>query len=396
MHPLMKGNRMSFQAELLKKKLKSEGKTRNALAVALKKHPRTVSRWLAGTNSPKSHDLEAIAQFLNCNPQDFDPFFANEDLGEISIHAHISTASHNAYEMMSYRYGVTQKQIIELAPVLFSIVAGYALKVPEQDDEIAHLASLHGMNDPRLLGSHLEDRAAKQKKCFGIEALNPQYETSRNLFNLAIVRLSSKISEYVDTKWFGNNQTGESPKASGFVTDVEMIQILSGGQEELAEAIVKGRVRLSSIFEKLIAEKGVNVPLEEITENIKNTHTQSIEIQRKEGLKKLSAWREFYSSSYPELSKEFDDIVKNYCHKEGWYPEHYTNDDRIQSWVNPIKEDFHIDKSKIPEFNRNKEDYKKSGNIILNLPTSDPIYRRFFELQSHRSKIKDQFERIGL
>ena len=44
----------------------------------------------------------------------------------------MSVASHNAYEMMRLRYGVTQKTIIELAPILFSIVASYALKVPEE------------------------------------------------------------------------------------------------------------------------------------------------------------------------------------------------------------------------------------------------------------------------
>ncbi len=120
---------MAFQAELLKKKLKAEGKSRGELAAELKKHKRTVSRWLAGTNPPKPKDLEAIAHVLNCKPQDFDPFFADMGLGEVSIQAHVSAASHNAYELMRWRYGVSQKQIMELAPVLFAIVAAHALKV---------------------------------------------------------------------------------------------------------------------------------------------------------------------------------------------------------------------------------------------------------------------------
>jgi len=109
---------MAFKAELLKKKLKAEGKSRDELAAELKKHKRTVSRWLAGTNPPKPKDLEAIAHVLNCKPQDFDPFFADMGLGEVSIQAHVSAASHNAYELMRWRYGVSQKQIMELAPVL--------------------------------------------------------------------------------------------------------------------------------------------------------------------------------------------------------------------------------------------------------------------------------------
>lgn len=383
---------MSFKPELLKKKMKTEGKTRDALAAALKKHPRTVSRWLAGTNPPKQHDLEAIAQVLNCKPQDFDPFFASEDLGEISIHAHISTASHNAYELMRYRYGVTQKQIMELAPVLFSIVAGYALKVPEQDDEIACLASIHGLSDPRLLGAHLEEHAAQEKKCFGIEASEFEY-TSRNLFHLAMVRLSSKISEHVDTKWFTNTQAGESPKASGFVVDVEGVHELSEGQEELAEAIVKGRLKISTAAEKKIAKNGVNLTLKELAVILKENYANSKEVKRKEGLRKLNAWREFYALNYPELAKEFDDIVKNYCHKEGWYPKNYTSDDRIQSWINPFKEDLHIDESKLPELNRKKENSRKSGRVGFHIPFLDPIYVRFLELQSHRSESKEKFER---
>lgn len=53
---------MAFKAELLKKKLQVEGKSRDELAAKLKKHKRTVSRWQAGTNPPKPKDLEAIAQ----------------------------------------------------------------------------------------------------------------------------------------------------------------------------------------------------------------------------------------------------------------------------------------------------------------------------------------------
>jgi transcriptional regulator with XRE-family HTH domain len=75
---------MAFMSELLKKKLKEEGKSQEELAAALKKHRRTVSRWLAGSNPPKPKDVEAIARVLNCKPQDFDPFFADMGLGEVS------------------------------------------------------------------------------------------------------------------------------------------------------------------------------------------------------------------------------------------------------------------------------------------------------------------------
>lgn len=383
---------MAFKAELLKKKLKAEGKSRDELAAAIKKHKRTVSRWLAGTNPPKPKDLEAIARVLNCKPQDFDPFFADVDLGEVSIQAHVSAASHNAYELMRWRYGVSQKQIMELAPVLFSIVAGHALKVPAQDDEVARLAFENGLSDPRLQGGHLEDQASKLKKCFGIETSHPGTETSRNLFSEAIVRLSTQISDHVDTKWFVGAAAEEAPNAAGFISDIELVEALSGGQPPLAEAIAKGRIRLSSVLHQAKEAKGGGLSIEEFAKAIREAHEQGMEDQRKAGLKKLKAWRAFYAERHPELAAEYDDLVAKHCHEEGWYPERYTDDDRVQSWVNPFQEDLHLNEDTLSEYQSRKAAASEGGKIALVFPYEDPIYRRFEELQRHRSKLKKQFE----
>ncbi|MXO72995.1 helix-turn-helix domain-containing protein [Alteraurantiacibacter buctensis] len=72
---------MAFNAALLRKKLKEEGRTRAFLAELTGKNERTVSRWLNGGNSPKTKDLEKIATALNCRPQDFDPRYADEGPG---------------------------------------------------------------------------------------------------------------------------------------------------------------------------------------------------------------------------------------------------------------------------------------------------------------------------
>jgi len=383
---------MAFKAELLKMRLKEEGKTRDELAAALKKHKRTVSRWLAGTNPPKPKDLEAIARVLRCKPQDFDPFFAEIALGEVSIQAHVSAASHNAYELMRWRYGVSQKQIIELAPVLFSIVAGHALKVPGQDDEVARLAFKNGLSDPRLQGGHLEDQASKLRKCFGIETSNPGTEISRNLFSEAIIRLSSQVSNYVDTKWFVGAAAEEAPNAAGYIPDIELVEVLSGGQPQLAEAISKGRIRLSSILQQLKEGKGGSVSVEEFAEAIRVTHAQGIEDQRKVGLKKLKAWRAFYAERHPELAREYEDLVAMHCHEEGWYPEHYTNDDRVRNWVDPFQEDLHINEDTLVEYQSRKAKASAKGAFTLVFAFEDPIYRRLQELWGHRAELKKQFE----
>lgn len=383
---------MAFKAELLKKKLKEEGKGRNEIAAAVNRDKRTVSRWLAGTNAPKPKDLEKIARALNCRPQDFDPFFAGEGLGEVSIHAHVSTASHNAYELMRWRYGVSQKQIMELAPVIFSIVAGLGLKVPEQDKEIADRARENGLCDPRDHGYRLDDHAGKQRKCFGIETANPGIETSRNLFNEAILRLSSQIPDYVDTKWFVGAAPEEVPNAAGYIADIDLVEALSGGQEQLAEAIAKGRIRLSSVLQQAKEGKGDGISVEEFAEAIRDAHSQGIEEQRKAGLKKLKAWRVFYAERHPELAKEYDELVKDHCHEEGWYPDSYTDDDRVQSWVNPFKEDLHVNEATLIEYQRRKAAASADGKLTLTFAFQDPVYRHLEELRRHRSQLKAQFE----
>ncbi|UWQ39930.1 helix-turn-helix domain-containing protein [Leisingera aquaemixtae] len=382
---------MAFKADLLRKKLNEEGKTRDELAKATNKNKRTVSRWLAGENPPKPTDLEAIARVLNCSPQDFDPFFSDMGLGEVSIHAHVSAASHNAYELMRWRYGVSQRQIMELAPVLFSIVAGHALKVPQQDNEVAQQAFKNGLSDPRHQGGHIEEQASKLKKCFGLKASDPGVEISRNLFSEAIRRLSSQINDYVDTGWFVGAEPTVAPNAAGFIPDTELLDTISGGDRNLAEAIVKGRIRLSVVLQRS-GEGKDRVSIEEFADAIRHEHARKIDERRQAGIKKLKAWRAFYAERHPDLAEEYDLIVAQHCHEEGWYPEGYTDDDRDQSYVNPYLEDHHINEDTLSEYQRLKAENSEKGKFSLVLPHQDPVCRRFGELQRHRARIKKGFE----
>ena len=247
---------MAFKADLLKRKLEAEGKKPDQLAALIKKHKRTVRRWLAGTNPPKPKDLEAIARVLNCKAQDFDPFFADMGLGEVSIQAHVSAASHNAYELMRWRYGVSQKQIMELAPVLFAIVAGHALKVPDQDDALEQAARLSGRSSTQMLGDHIDRQASKLKQCFGLPSPDPNNEPSRNLFDTAIHRLSIQAADYVNARWYVGAEAGDVPGASGYVPDADFLEEITGGDSALVESIVKGRIRLSTVLQEIQEIKG--------------------------------------------------------------------------------------------------------------------------------------------
>lgn len=387
---------MSFKADLLKRKLKEEGQTLDKFSKAVGVSTRTVNRWKSGENTPKPKDLEKIARVLNCKPQDFDPFFADLGLGEVSIQAPVSTASHNAYELMRWRYGVSQKQIMELAPVLFAIVAGHALKVPDQDDELEHRAQMNGRPSTQMIGDNIDRQASKLGQCFGVASSDPNNEPSRNLFDTAIHRLSVHAAEYVDASWYIGAEPGVVPGASGYVPVTGFLEKITDGDGTLAEAIVKGRIRLSTILQKAKDAKG-GVSVEEFARAIRHAHAQGIEEQRKAGLKKLTAWRAFYAKRHPDLAEEYDDLVTQYCHEEGWCPERYTDDDRVQSWVNPFGEDRFIDKNTLNDVPTMEDSIvgrdgsrrkKKTTNPFKLSPTES----RFGELQRHRAQLKKQFE----
>jgi hypothetical protein len=381
---------MAFRADLLKRKLEAEGKKPDQLAALIKKHKRTVRRWLAGTNPPKPKDLEAIARVLNCKAQDFDPFFADMGLGEVSIQAHVSAASHNAYELMRWRYGVSQKQIMELAPVLFAIVAAHALKVPDQDDALEREASMNGRPSTQTQSDGIDRQASQSRKCFGLKSLDHNLGP-RNLFDAAVQRLSAQASDYVDAKWYVGAAPGDVPGATGFIPDTDFLEVITGGDWALVEAIAKGRIRLSTVLQE-IGERREGASVDALASAIRHAHDARIEEQREAGLKKLKAWREFYAARHKELAEEYGSLVNQHCHQEGWYPKHYTFDDRIQSWVNPIREDRHINEDTLVDYQRMKAARTEDGGIILGLQFQDPVYRRFQTLQHHRAQLKKQFE----
>lgn len=388
---------MAFKAELLRKKLKEEGKTRKFLAQATRKTERTVSRWLNGQNPPKGKDLDLIAMALKCRPQDFDPSYADEGLG-VAMYARVSVASHNAYEMMRLRYGVTQKSIIELAPVLFSIVAGHALKVPEEDMALYREASRRGLSSPLpadrsyegAQGFALDQRASENGACFGLPAADPVDAQPRNLFREAMSRLCLGIAEHVSTELFDNAEPGDAPSAIGFVPDIELLNTLTGGDADLIKAIVEGRLRLSQYWEEHQKSDDPSMASfpgilrRELARAIDERSTQ-LKRKREESLARLEAWRAYYGERHPDLAREYDEIVAAYCHADGWFPEYFGDELQELLWSDPYREERFIDKKLLPG---------RSGTSELSF-TPSAIEKRFSELEAHRSKVKAKFEELG-
>ena len=382
---------MAFKSELLRAKLKEAGKTRRFLAELTGVTERNVSRWLNHKHSPKSSDLEKIAKALGCTPQDFDPSFADEGQGEVAIHARVSVASHNAFEIMRLRYGATEKNIIELAPVLFSIVAGHALRVPNEDK--AQAARL-GLIDSRQGSPEAEDawgiddQASRNKKCFG---LNGEY--SRNLFYEAIKRLCHDIDEEVSANCLVNPGPEEAVSAIGFIPDIDKLNEITGGDVKLIEALARGRVRLSTCLEdhKSGEDKSGEAFVRMLGRELARTDRQyekDISESREAGLVMLGAWRAFYEKSHPDLAREYDQIVETHCYEDGWYPSYYEEDLKEVCWVEPYREDRHINYETLPEYQKKKTEFPRA----FHLPMTDLIYQRFQQLQAHRGKVKADFE----
>ncbi|AXI46342.1 hypothetical protein C1J03_10085 [Sulfitobacter sp. SK012] len=383
---------MAFDAKLLRTKLKEAGKTQAALAKEVNTDKRTMSRWVSGENPPSDKNLTALANALGCTPEEFDPIFTGE--GEVAIYARVSIAAHNAYELMELRYGVSQKDIMELAPVLFSIVAGHALRVPSEDD--AQAARL-GLIDARQGSPEaqdawgIDDRASRNKKCFGLKG-----EYSRNLFYVAIQRLCHDIQENVNAEHLAKPAPGKAPSAVGFIPDLDGLVELTGGDNELAEALIKGHVRLSKCLEDHRAsedqgaESFIRVLRKELA-RVDDQYNKEVSKNRDAGLVKLKAWRAFYANRYPDLAQEYDQIAEKHCYKEGWYPSYYDEELQKLCWIEPYLEDRHINKETLPEYQAKKIESPKK----LHLPMTDPIYQRFHQLEAHRRKAKAGFEEGG-
>jgi hypothetical protein len=172
---------------------------------------------------------------------------------------------------------------------------------------------------------------------------------------------------------------------------MDLVRALAGEDLALEQAIAMGRIHLSKILDR--AKSGTDgLSVEDFAKSIRETRAGDIDEQRQAGLRKLKAWRAFYAERYPEKAKEYDRLVQEYCHAEGWHPDYYTDDDRTQVWISPWLEERHIDEGKLPEFQRRKAEIAENGTSAIILPHQDPIFIQFEKLKRHRAKARTLFE----
>ncbi len=391
---------MAFKAELLRGKLKEAGKTRAFLSEVTGRTERTVSRWLNNGPYPKDKDIEKIATALGCNPREFDPSFAPDSLGSVAIHAQVSIASHNAFAMMNFRYGVNQREIIELAPILFSIVASYAMRIPADDESLAVEAHRRGLGSPLdwldnpdssgMTVSAMDRKAVERNRCFGLPAEPDREVSSRHLFCQALTRLAKASGERVNACNFVQPDPGKAPTAVGFIADSEIFENITGGDAKIQDGLLKGQVRLSPLLADLMNKKfsdgnAFRHALHRNLEKELEEYRKPLAELRKAGLVQYKAWCAFYADRHPNLAYEYEKIVAAHCHEDGWYPIDYSENDKIKFWTKPYLEERFIDETTLLEMQQ-----KRANGECAQLH-SDPIYRRFKELQSLRDKVRHEF-----
>lgn len=389
---------MAFKSELLRKKMKEERKTRAFLARLTGKKERTVSRWLNGGNAPKATDLEKIATALNCTAQDFDPRYADEGPG-VAVSARVSPASRNALELVRLRYGVTNTQVFELAPVLFSIFAARALAVPAEDEALEREARrlgypVHSMSESHDNGAFLDRQAAASSLCFGVSNYDPAKATPRNLFFQALSRVCSELGEMVDIRFPHEPDAGEPVTATGFAIEGKILSELTGDDPELIEAIGYGRIRLTDVASEILAmgvydTDRISRLLRSELEAVKSRQREDMAKRRKASLAKLEAWLAVYQAAHPDLAEEYSVLVRNHCHEDGWAPAAYGEEFRDLIWSDPFSERRFIDESTLPQSE------ERAARDFRPLSFSHPIVKRFETLEAHRAESKATFKERG-
>ncbi|MES8778890.1 hypothetical protein U6J78_12190, partial [Cutibacterium acnes] len=181
-----------------------------------------------------------------------------------------------------------------------------ALRVPEQDLDAWRAAKKAGLNvhiggnAEEAEGFDLDQRAADQRKCFGIAA-DPRDAAPRNLFAVALRRLCQDLKGIVDATSMYEPDAGTPLKAVGFNADPEILSLLAEEDAKRVSDFTTGRLRLPA--RETLERFGMRAVVEEVLRQ-ENARDAKLAEQRQESLRKLSAWQAAYATDNPGLDEE--------------------------------------------------------------------------------------------
>lgn len=250
--------------------------TVEALAEKAKVGRATITRIENGkTDSSNKVTVARIAEALRCNPEALatpPELEKNGSLfgGRFAIPQEMSGSAHNALVLTALRYGESAETILELAPLLFDLVARESLKarqgclarlrehragVASMEAEYSHLAG-RLFNDWRA--EEIEDAEEKALRKSDLRGETILHDTDIEDYffpndydeecdNPFIVHLRDRFCQLEDGKELPAIEAWPRWRSPAYETCRTEALAIAGGEEDLADAIVDGVIRIASI-----------------------------------------------------------------------------------------------------------------------------------------------------
>ena len=311
---------MAFDKKTFKKAMKSKGVTQRQLADKFGVELRTISRWLDPKYPIKSDRVRDLCFAIDEAPSTFDTAWEGtvevENVARVS--AKVSSASKNGYWLLKKLYGVSETEIVELAPTLFAMFIASIYENPRRNDDderkkaaeilareydVIPMEPMYPVNpEQEEIDTIVQDYITKGK-IFGGELPDHLGASSSNPFAIemeAFVRDSKQVD--LNTT-FG----ARCPNSVGTAICIPFINHISGNVPEVSEAIAYGKIELfSKEFEALLDKPKERA--EWMSKRVSEIKIQQ-EKQDQENLKRMS----------PELRKVYQEIILDDPKREDEY-----------------------------------------------------------------------------
>ena len=301
---------MAFDKKKFKQAMKRKGVTQRQLADKFGVELRTISRWLDPRYSIKSDRVRDLCFAIDEAPSTFDSTWEGtvevDNVARVS--AKVSSASKNGYWLLKKMYGVSETEIVELAPTLFAMFVASIYENPRRnnDDErkkaaeilareydLIPMEAMYPTNPEEEEADGIVEDYISQGKIFGGEMNDHYGGYTLNPFAIEMEEFV-RGSNIVD---LSTTYEARCPNSVGNAIFIPDINAISGNDPEISQAIAYGQIELfSKEFEDLRGkpEQRIKWMAERISENKKEQ-----EKREKERLKLMS----------PELRKQYEELI---------------------------------------------------------------------------------------
>ncbi|WP_170392086.1 helix-turn-helix domain-containing protein [Ruegeria arenilitoris] len=322
---------MAFDKKKLKAEMKKKGVSQARLAELLGKGERTVARWLSSKSRLKQDQIESICEVLAITPEEIDEDWKGEveSSRKVAVGARISTSSSNGYYLLKQRYGVTQTQIIELAPLMFAILAKLALQRPEQ--KLVELHQAYEQADKRfspMIDNYEQERLAAEIKVAATQDIfepvpDPMIGISDldgsdmpNLLCLLFRRLAEGTGIDLPEGW---GLGSRCPNSQGIDFDRIAISELTMGDDALNASIINGDVKLDQMDQHLELSELVDERIAWLREKAEAAN-ELRRLEKEKRRKEREAWLRANPKEAKKAAKEHaeqEELIKSFLKELG-------------------------------------------------------------------------------